>query len=203
MIISVDQTTMFSWPPTGLEGGARTKPDENENVDVPSFLLHDSATMETFPAQHQQVPPETQLSESLSLSQLHSFSQSQSYSRSRIDVSHSIAHFPAFHFNPNNLSSLSLLTKTARKVNLLVAVLEVDGPDVVKIKNGRDAGKEVAVLRMIVGDDEGRVGKLTAWREVAEKWGAMVEGTVRVKRGDVVLIESLSFFCFFCFVSFF
>jgi hypothetical protein len=75
-------------------------------------------------------------------------------------------------------------------VNLLVAALEVDGPDMVKIKNGPDAGKEVAVLRMIVGDEEGRVGKITAWRDVAETWGGIVEGTVRVKRGDVILIES-------------
>jgi hypothetical protein len=45
----------------------------------------------------------------------------------------------------------------------------------VKIKNGADAGKEVAVLRMIVGDEDGRVAKLTAWRDVAELWGGAQE----------------------------
>lgn len=62
----------------------------------------------------------------------------------------------------------------------------------VKIKNGRDAGKEVAILRMIVGDEEGRVGKLTAWREVAEMWGFGSETATAVKRGDVVLLENVN-----------
>ncbi len=86
----------------------------------------------------------------------------------------------------------------ARKVNLLFVVLEVDGPDTIKIKNGRDAGKEVAILKMIVGDEEGKVGKLTAWREVAEMWGGSLEGSVAVKRGDVILLEGMIayFTCF-------
>jgi hypothetical protein len=41
----------------------------------------------------------------------------------------------------SSISSLSLLAEGARKVNLLLAVLEVDGPDTIKIKNGRDAEK--------------------------------------------------------------
>ena len=35
-----------------------------------------------------------------------SISQSLSYSRSNLDLSHSLALFPSFHFNPNRLSSL-------------------------------------------------------------------------------------------------
>ena len=146
---------------------------------MPSFLLHDSGVLEPEPCRGGE---ETQHSSP-------SISRSLSYSRSNLDLSHSIAHFPSFNFNPNSLSSLSLLAEGARKVNLLLAVLEVDGPDTIKIKNGRDAGKEVAILKLIVGDEEGRVGKLTAWREIAEIWGGSLEGTTAVKRGDVVLLE--------------
>ncbi|EPQ57719.1 hypothetical protein GLOTRDRAFT_136615 [Gloeophyllum trabeum ATCC 11539] len=97
----------------------------------------------------------------------------------------SIAHFPAFHFSLHALTPLSSLPSHSRKVNTLVAVLEVDGPDVVRIKQGRDAGREVSVLRMIVGDERA-VGKVTAWREVAEAWGGAVT------RGDVVLLSNVS-----------
>jgi len=75
------------------------------------------------------------------------------------------------------------------KISALVAVLEVDGPDTVKIKSGKDTGKEVAVLRLILGDEGGSISKLIAWREVAERWGGQ-QNTVAVKRGDIVLIES-------------
>lgn len=71
----------------------------------------------------------------------------------------------------------------------LLAVLEVEGPDTIRIKNGREAGKEVAILKMILGDEGGTICKLTAWREVAERWGGQ-RGAVGVKRGDIVLIES-------------
>ncbi|KAF8346060.1 hypothetical protein F5887DRAFT_1158416 [Amanita rubescens] len=175
-----DETTAYTWPPTLAQGNH----DTGSRVDatVPSFLLHDSCTLESEP-----IPggEETQISSP-------SASQSLSYSRSNLDLSRSIAHFPSFHFNPNSLSSLSLLSQTTRKVNLLLAVLEVDGPDTIKIKNGRDAGKEVAILKMIVGDEEGKVGKLTAWREVAEMWGGSLEGSVAVKRGDVILLEDVN-----------
>ncbi|KAK2462868.1 hypothetical protein APHAL10511_005066 [Amanita phalloides] len=147
--------------------------DEDPVTDVPSFLLHDTSSSSTL-------PDSTQLSSA-------SISRTQSFCYTR-----SIAHFPSFHFNPNCLSSLSLLTRIPAKVTLLLAVMEVDGPDMVKIKKGRDAGKEVGVLRLIVGDEEGRVGKLTAWREVAVAWGGHVEGSTAVKRGDVVLIESVN-----------
>lgn len=148
---------------------------------MPSFLLHDSCTLESDPIPRGE---ETQLSSP-------SVSQSVSYSRSNLDLSRSIAHFPSFHFNPNSISSLSLLSQTARKVNFLLGVLEVDGPDTIKIRNGRDAGKEVGILRMIVGDEEGKVAKLIAWREVAEMWGGILEGSIAVKRGDVILLEGM------------
>jgi hypothetical protein len=62
----------------------------------------------------------------------------------------------------------------------------VEGPDAVRIKKGLDAGKEVSVLKMILGDEEGSVCKLTAWRDVADAWGAL-----GVKRGDIIYLESM------------
>jgi len=72
---------------------------------------------------------------------------------------------------------------------VLLAVLEVEGPDVIRIKRGADAGKSVSIFKMILGDEEGNVCKLTAWREVAEEWGGIGKG-VATKRGDIVYIES-------------
>lgn len=107
----------------------------------------------------------------------------------------SIAHFPAFHFNLHSLISLTQLVKgkfigTKRIPSILLAVLEVEGPDIIRIKNGKDAGKEVGILKMILGDEGGTICKLTAWREVAERWGGGLPNATSVKRGDVVLIES-------------
>ena len=74
-------------------------------------------------------------------------------------------------------------------MNTLLAVLEVEGPDTIRIKKGADAGKEIAVLRLILGDEEGCICKLTAWREVAETWGG-IDDAVGVKRGDILYLES-------------
>lgn len=109
--------------------------------------------------------------------------------------SSSIARFPQFNFNLHSLNSIPALismVKTARtkgtlKVNVLVAVLEVDGPDTITIKKGRDAGKRVSLLKMIVGDEDGNVSKLTAWREIADQWG---NDSPAIRRGDVVLFQS-------------
>ncbi|KAI0318914.1 hypothetical protein OF83DRAFT_1170678 [Amylostereum chailletii] len=105
----------------------------------------------------------------------------------------SIARFPDFHFSLHSLTSLSNLrgTKGSRKISALLAVLEVDGPDRIKLKKGPEAGKEIYVLNMILGDEEDVVCKLTAWRDVAETWGGEGEAT-GVKRGDVVYFENVS-----------
>jgi len=71
-----------------------------------------------------------------------------------------------------------------------LAALEVEGPDTIRIKKGTDAGKQVSILKMILGDEDGMVCKLTAWREIAETWGG-VGNSLAVKRGDVVLIENV------------
>ena len=71
-------------------------------------------------------------------------------------------------------------------------MLEVEGPDTIRIKKGVDAGKEVTVLKLILGDEEGCVCKLTAWREIAEDWGGIGDA-VGVKRGDVLYVASMYF----------
>ncbi|KAG1738299.1 hypothetical protein EDD22DRAFT_982322 [Suillus occidentalis] len=100
----------------------------------------------------------------------------------------SIARFPHFQISLHKVTSLaSLYDARGRKVNVLLATLEVEGPDRVSVKKGPDAGKEVSVLRMILGDEDGSVCKLTAWREVADAWGAL-----GVKRGDIIYLEHLA-----------
>ncbi|THV01917.1 hypothetical protein K435DRAFT_377221 [Dendrothele bispora CBS 962.96] len=126
--------------------------------------------------------------------------ESQSYDHS--DTS-SIARFPQFHFSLHILTSLPSLQQQlgakkggpSIKVNLLLAVLEVEGPDTIRTKKGPDAGKEISILKMILGDEEGNVCKLTAWREIAETWGGSDEDSVGVKRGDVVLVQNVTATC--------
>jgi len=124
--------------------------------------------------------------------------ESQSYNYS--DTS-SIARFPQFHFSLHILTSLSSLSAQAQsgkkgsaKVNVLLAVLEVEGPDTIRTKKGPDAGKEISILKMILGDEDGNVCKLVAWREIAEAWGGTDKNSIGVKRGDIVLIQSESSF---------
>jgi hypothetical protein len=73
----------------------------------------------------------------------------------------------------------------------LVAALEVEGPDSITVKKGADAGKQISLLKMILGDEYGNVCKLTAWRDIADEWGGYATSP-GVKRGDICLIESMS-----------
>jgi hypothetical protein len=101
----------------------------------------------------------------------------------------SIARFPNFQFS---LGTLSELAFAQGKTCLLLAVLEVDGPDDVTVRRGPDAGRVVSVLRLIVGDEASTIRKLTAWREVAEAWGGATQDAVGIRCGDVVYFESTS-----------
>ena len=154
-----------------------------KDVTGPSFLLDKSSTGGPF---EEKSTPSSQLE--TPLDSLLDTQDSRSYS----DAS-SIARFPTFHFNLHTLTSLSQLSeskfKGSIKVNVLLAVLEVEGPDTIRIKKGPEAGKEVTILKMILGDEEGTACKLTAWREVAEEWGGSGK-SVAAKRGDIVHIES-------------
>lgn len=99
----------------------------------------------------------------------------------------SIARFPNFQFS---LGTLSVLASAQGKTCLLLAVLEVDGPDEVTVRRGPETGRTVSVLRLIVGDEASTIRKLTAWREVAETWGGATQDAVGIRCGDVVYFES-------------
>ncbi|RDB24331.1 hypothetical protein Hypma_008495 [Hypsizygus marmoreus] len=167
--VGQDQTTLITWPPTADE--TSYKRDDT----VPSFLLDISKSLQAATRFETQETQET---------------QSFNYS----DAS-SIARFPSFHFNLHSLTPLSPLSKSSpkgsKKVNLLLAAFEVEGPDSIRIKKGADAGKEVSVLALILGDEDGAVCKLTAWREVADEWGGAGDA-VQVKRGDILFIENVT-----------
>lgn len=116
----------------------------------------------------------------------------------------SITHFPVFHFSLHlitPLASLSTLAeetrvrharKGSRKINLLAAVLEIEGPDAIRLKKGPDAGKEVSLLKLVLGDETGGLCKLSAWREVAEDWAGLSphKSSQPVQKGDIIFLES-------------
>ena len=83
-----------------------------------------------------------------------------------------------------------MLASAQGKTCLLLAVLEVDGPDEVTVRRGPETGRTVSVLRLIVGDEASTIRKLTAWREVAETWGGATQDAVGIRCGDVVYFES-------------
>ncbi|KAF7968833.1 hypothetical protein HWV62_29242 [Athelia sp. TMB] len=164
-----DDTTVFTWPQTEdiQHTGAGTK---TRHLPSTSASRLQNSLLET---------QETQ--------------ETASYDYS--DAS-SIGRFPSFSFNLHSISSLSSLRTRGKgagqKVAVLLATLEVEGPDTIRIKQGKDAGKEVSLLKMILGDEDGNVCKLTAWREIADAWGGN-GAAPGVKRGDIVYIENLSF----------
>ncbi|EIW62945.1 uncharacterized protein TRAVEDRAFT_62705 [Trametes versicolor FP-101664 SS1] len=177
------QTTMITWPLTtqATEEHSRTRGDIS--------FLRPSASISRIRSQLG-----TQESQ-----------ETDSYNYS--DAS-SIGQFPAFHFSLHTLTPLSTLIdqanaaraagrmplqKVSHKVSILAAVLEVDGPDSIRIKKGPDAGKEVALLKIILGDESGGICKLAAWREIAEDWGGLNPAvpTPATKKGDIVLLESV------------
>lgn len=171
-----EQTTVITWPPTAAQSLAEIHPESTSGI---SFLR-----------------PNTSLSRIRT--QFDETQETGSYDYS--DAS-SINRFPSFHFNLHQLTPLSHLPalftsdrELSRKVTLLVAVLEVEGPDTIRIKKGVNAGNEVSILKLIIGDEEGAVCKLTAWRDVADAWGGSDPdpSAPGVKRGDVILLNSQS-----------
>ncbi|KZT71673.1 hypothetical protein DAEQUDRAFT_92262 [Daedalea quercina L-15889] len=173
-----DETAGITWLPTA-----------NETRDVSKSAL-------------------TSLRPTASMSRLRSVLETQGTGSFEYSDASSVGRFPAFHFSIHSLTSLSQLVahaqedlqrtgasghKGSRKVSLLAAILEVEGPDTIRIKKGAEAGKEVCLLKLILGDEDGCVCKLTAWREAAETWGGVdaASAAPSVKRGDVVLLENV------------
>ncbi|KAG1765842.1 hypothetical protein EV702DRAFT_981279 [Suillus placidus] len=156
--VKIEQTTVITWPPTPVA----------DITGAPSFL---------------------RTSQSQSQSQLAAMYQTQETTSVSYSDASSITRFPHFQISLHKVSSLASLYSEnfarGRKVNILLATLEVEGPDTVLVKKGPDAGKEVSVLKMILGDEDGSVCKLTAWRDVADAWGAL-----GVKRGDIIYLGS-------------
>ncbi|KAI9061675.1 hypothetical protein FKP32DRAFT_1686963 [Trametes sanguinea] len=173
------QTTLITWAPT-TQG-----PDETSRSRAEVTFLRPSVTISYFRSQK-----ETQESQ-----ETDSFNESNASS---------IAQFPAFHFSLHALTPLDTLISQAQaarakgmpkaslKVCVLAAVLEVDGPDTIRIKKGADAGKEVSLLKLILGDESGGICKLAAWREIAEDWAGLNPelSAPSVKKGDIVLLET-------------
>lgn len=108
-----------------------------------------------------------------------------SYNQSFSDAS-SIGRLPRFHFNLHALTGLRVLATSAagargrgtRKVTVLAAIVEVEGPDTVTIRKGADAGREVTLLKVVLADDA-----------AAELWSGSGRAPA-IARGDVVLLES-------------
>ncbi|CAA7264924.1 unnamed protein product [Cyclocybe aegerita] len=211
----VEQITMLTWPPTALNESASMLSfsranDMHSNLGGPSGFNLNSTTGPSFIFNISERETQARHDAQTQSRFLETQAESQSYqeSRSISDANASIARFPSFHFNLHSLTPLSSISsnaknklglalptaKTQRKVNLLVVVLEVEGPDTIRVKKGVDAGKEVSVLKLILGEEDGSVGKLTAWREVAEEWGGAGK-KVGVKRGDVVHLENVMATC--------
>lgn len=137
-------------------------------------------------------------SSSIRRTQSYTTSTSFDETRSMYSDTSSIARFPTFHFDIRALTPLMAFTRLSRKTNVLVAILEIEPARAVKLKNKKpkapkkglerfqDEGEEVSVLNMIVGDADGSIARVTAWRAVAEEW------STTVRRGDVVHIHSKS-----------
>jgi hypothetical protein len=167
----------MTWEPTGL-ANSQSKLD----VDMMTFF-HTRTGIDSH-TQQNSVDPESYEHEETGYS----------------DAS-SIGRLPTFSFSLNSLTPLGAMrsaiagakTKGSRLVNVLVAVMEVEGTDTIRIKKGKDAGREVTVLKILGADEEGEVARATAWREVAELWGGVHTGVEGVKKGDVVLMESRCF----------
>ncbi|KDR85874.1 hypothetical protein GALMADRAFT_234998 [Galerina marginata CBS 339.88] len=181
-----EQTTLISWPPTHPEDN-----DSRDSFAGPSFLIDKSSKSDSgLQSEHD----DTQAVES----QLFETQGAESQSFGNYSDASSIARFPSFHFNLHTLTSLIQLSESkfqgSRKVNLLLAVLEIEGPDTIRIKRGADAGKQVSILKMILCDEQGTVCKLTAWREIAEEWGGSGKA-IAAKRGDIVHIENVMAAC--------
>jgi hypothetical protein len=112
-------------------------------------------------------------------------------SQSTSSASSSIAHFPTFHFSLRTLTPLRVaLAPVGRgsvKVNLLVAVMDVEGADTITTK----AGQETHLLKLVVGDDEGAAGKISVWGETALEWAGAGK-MMGLRRGDIVYLSGTS-----------
>jgi hypothetical protein len=103
----------------------------------------------------------------------------------------SIVRLPTFGIPINQLASFKQLMQpnsaheisNSKKISVLTGILDIAGPDYIRIKKGVDAGLEVALLKIVIGDEDGGICKVTVWRDLAEEWGQLLN------RSDVVLFR--------------
>ncbi|KAI8992944.1 hypothetical protein BD414DRAFT_482823 [Trametes punicea] len=176
------QTTLITWAPT-----TQTTDERSRSKAEMTFLRPSITALSCFHSQR-----ETQATQ-----------ETDSYLNE--SNASSVAQFPTFHFSLHAITSLDTLIKQAQaarvtrmrrashKVCLLAAVLEVEGPDTIRVKRGPDAGLEVSLLKLILGDESGGVCKLAVWRQTAEDWGGLDPEVTApsVKKGDIVLLENV------------
>ncbi|GJJ15857.1 hypothetical protein Clacol_010135 [Clathrus columnatus] len=109
----------------------------------------------------------------------------------------SVSRFPTFNFSLDGIAGLSSVVSTARqkqrfmKMNLLVGILEVDGPMYVTSKL-KGNSEEMGLLKLIIGDDGGQVCRIVVWRETAELWGGLLPDGAALRRGDIVYFENIA-----------
>lgn len=145
-------------------------------------------SIELVPSISGQPPPNS--SPQRSQSQFLTSLEESSYSTSP-SVIHQLPKFrvPLLSLSPlHAISNGTINTEdsNSKKVSILVAVLDVDGPEYVRITKGVDRGIEVGLLKLVLGSVDGSICRLTVWRERAELWGNLT------RRGDVVLFQGTS-----------
>jgi hypothetical protein len=106
----------------------------------------------------------------------------------------SIKRFPNFHINLKRLSTPKSLSIGSRRhgngpkqtLHILIALLDIEGPTLVRVKNGSNVGKRMQLLKLTIGGN-GIAGHVAVWGEIAELWDK------KLKVFDVVHLEGKSF----------
>jgi hypothetical protein len=186
---TVGFTKEITWDPTAT-GESTSWVSHTQDSEMISFLR--TSQLSTTKANTSK-REESQAGNGTSLDLTSMFDESYSNDMTpTFDTQHgniSIARLPSFHIPVNRISSIESVLQIensaypTRKVCLLVAILDMEGPNVVRVKKGKDAGTEAAVLGLVVGDEEGKIAKITVWKERAEEWSEMV------RKGDIVYLR--------------
>ncbi|PAV19204.1 hypothetical protein PNOK_0604800 [Pyrrhoderma noxium] len=176
---------------------------QSVSLDSEFPLLHPPSTKEHLSQGRNNAPPHNGASTNIGISNDVGSLDSLSFAHTSTS---SITSLPSFVIDMYKLVRLSSLAPSSehvanlpRRINVLVAVLEVDGPSSVVLKKGPDSGKEVSFLKLMIGDNDGSLCKLTAWRETADIWGGSSMGDSDfsriggdgVQKGDIVYIENV------------
>ncbi|CAG8739903.1 6415_t:CDS:2, partial [Acaulospora colombiana] len=143
-----------------LDSSQSTASQPNQNQ--PTILSENPLVL---PSQASSEEPSISLDESISFNSVSELSDT------------SIHRMPTFRIPLHRATALKSMLQgraprnaDSRKVCTLVGVIDIDGPDMVRIKKGKDAGKEVGLLKIIMADADGSIVRLTIWRSLAQTW---------------------------------